>query len=342
MNTIYRLLIASITIVTLMVGCGNGSKESASSQGEAQEQATKKADNSAEGVVLPQFDAQRAYDNVAKQVSFGYRVPGTQAHAATAQWLIDELKSCGADVLTQEVGVTAYDGTHLPICNIIAQFAPEKSSRILLAAHWDSRPYADYDADESYHRKPIDGANDGASGVGVLLEIARLLGEVSPEVGVDIILFDAEDYGAPEWVAGDNSLTWALGSQYWAMHPHKPGYRASYGILLDMVGAKGAAFYRESISDYFAPNVIDMVWSHAARLGYGDVFVDMTGGAVTDDHLYMNSAGVPSIDIIHFNPDSETGFFPQWHTHEDNMDHIDKTTLQAVGETLVSVIYHQK
>lgn len=340
MNTIYRLLITSCVIITLMVGCGNSSKES-TTQAVAQERSTE-SPASADTVSVPQFDEQRAYDNVAKQVSFGYRVPGTKAHTATAQWLIAEMERYGAEVVTQKITLTAYDGTRLPICNIIAQFAPEKSSRILLAAHWDSRPYADYDTDKSYHNKPIDGANDGASGVGVLLEIARLLGEHSPEVGVDIILFDAEDYGAPQWVAGDNSDTWALGSQYWATHLHKPGYLATYGILLDMVGAKGAVFYREAISEYFAPNVIDMVWSHAARLGYDDVFVNLPGGAVTDDHLYMNAAGIPSIDIIHFDPNSETGFFPQWHTREDNMQHIDKTTLKAVGQTLLSVIYHQK
>ncbi len=339
MKMIYKLLLVGYTIVSLMVSCASSAKEEGKSH---PQQATVTTEKATDAVQLPQFDADRAYAHIAKQVSMGYRIPGTAAHVATAKWLSAELEACGAEVIKQEATVTAYDGARLPICNIIAQFAPEKKQRILLAAHWDSRPFADYDAQPDRQRKPIDGANDGASGVGVLLEIARLLSQQPPTVGVDIILFDAEDYGAPQWVEGDNSDSWALGSQYWATHLHKPGYRAAYGILLDMVGASGVAFYRESISDYFAPNIIDMVWKHAEQLGHGNLFINEPGGAITDDHLYMNTAGIPSIDIIQFDPASETGFFAQWHTHEDNLENIDVTTLKAVGETVVSVIYHQK
>ena len=291
-------------------------------------------------ISIPTFNADSAYDYVSRQVAMGYRVPGSEAHKATARWLADELKRHNAEVICQEATVTAYDGTRLPMCNIIAQFAPEKSQRILLAAHWDSRPFADHDPLPENHRKPIAGANDGASGVGVLLEIARHLSQQPPRVGVDIILFDAEDYGAPAWYDHDSD-SWALGSQYWASHPHKAGYTARYGILLDMVGATGAKFYREYYSDYYASQVVNKVWECAARKGYSSVFINARNGAITDDHINMNKAGIPSIDIIHIDPTTATGFFPQWHTVEDNIQHIDATVLGAVGETVLTVIYEE-
>ena len=293
-------------------------------------------------ISVPTFNADSAYNYVAQQVAMGYRVPGTDIHKRTAQWLADEMRRHGADVMVQEATAEAYDGKKLPMYNIIAQFAPENTNRILLAAHWDSRPYADHDPNPENHRRPIAGANDGASGVGVLLEMARHIGAVPPSVGVDIILFDVEDYGAPEWVDGDNSDTWALGSQYWATHMHKPGYKARYGILLDMVGAPGMCFYREYFSQHYASHVINKVWSCAERLGYSSVFVNTMGGAITDDHLYMNKAGIPSIDIIQMHPHSETGFFDQWHTIDDTMEHIDAYMLGAVGETVLTVVYEEK
>lgn len=292
-------------------------------------------------VEVPRFDADSAYAYVAHQVSFGYRVPGTEAHRAAAEWLAAKLQACGATVTRQEALLTAWDGTRLPSCNIIGSFAPEKATRVLLLAHWDSRPYADYDPDPDFRRHPIEGANDGASGVGVLLEIARHLADNPPQVGVDILLLDAEDYGAPREEADDGS-SWALGSQYWAEHPHKPGYRARFAILLDMVGAKGATFYREQFSQYWAPAVLDKVWAAAARLGYDYLFIDEAGGGVTDDHLYINRYGIPTIDIIHQEPQSPTGFFPYWHTRGDNMEHIDKTVLEAVGRTVMTVVYEEK
>lgn len=305
---------------------------------------TKSSDNNKQEslVTTPTFNADSAYNYVAQQVAMGYRVPGTSAHKNTAQWLANEMTRHGADVIVQEATVEVYNGDKVPMYNIIAQFAPEKSNRILLAAHWDSRPYADLDSNPDNHRTPIDGANDGASGVGVLLEIARHLGAVPPTLGVDIILFDVEDYGAPDWITGDNSDTWALGSQYWATHPHTPGYRARYGILLDMVGAPGLCFYREYFSQHYAPHIIDKVWECADRLGYASVFVNSLGGAITDDHLYMNKAGVPSIDIIQMNGYSESGFFDQWHTTGDTMEHIDAYMLGAVGQTVMTVVYEEK
>ena len=315
----------------VLCGCVNAEKVS-----------TRTDENKTTIDMLPSFCADSAYHYVAQQVAMGYRVPGTVAHKATAEWLAGELARHGAEVVTQEAVVEAYDGTKLPAYNIIGQFAPEKQVRIALAAHWDSRPYADQESDLAYHHQPIDGANDGASGVGVLLEIARCLGQQLPTVGVDIILFDAEDYGAPQWVTGDTSDTWALGSRYWATHPHRPGYRARYGILLDMVGASGIGFYKEYFSQYYAPQVVEKVWSCAARLGYNGVFVNTEGGAITDDHLNMNRAGIPTIDIIQHDPTSQTGFFEQWHTRQDNMQHIDAAMLGIVGEVVMTVVYEEK
>lgn len=323
-------IILMATLLALCIGCGNKTNTQPTST-----QTVKEAS-------IPQFNADSAYANVARQVAFGYRIPGTDAHKATAQWLANEMTRYGAEVICQEATVTAYDGTRLPICNIIAQFAPEKPNRILLAAHWDSRPYADNDSDATTRTQPIDGANDGASGVGVLLEVARLVGMQDPSLGIDIILFDAEDYGAPEWVEGITSDTWALGSQYWSKHLHTPGYRARYGILLDMVGASGMSFYREYFSERYAAHIIDKVWDYAAQLGYSDIFINEHGGAITDDHIHMNQAGIPTIDIIQHDPHSDTGFFPQWHTHDDTMQYIDKAMLDIVGQVVTTVIYSEK
>ena len=188
------------------------------------------------------------------------------------------------------------------------------------------------------------GANDGASGVGVLLELARQFQIQQPNIGVDIIFFDAEDYGATEEFRGENTEdSWCLGAQYWAKNPHLPGYRAEYGILLDMVGGTQATFYCEQISEYYAMNVVNKVWSQAKSLGFGQYFIDQKGGTVTDDHLYVNKiAGIPSIDIIQFDPNSDSGFAHYWHTVDDTMKNIDKNTLNAVGTTLMHVVYNEE
>ena len=292
-------------------------------------------------VEVPVFDADSAYAYVERQVEFGYRVPNTPAHQATADYLAAELKRHGAAVEVQEGTVTAYDGTELSIRNIIGSFSPEKKNRILLFAHWDTRPYADNDADKSKHRMPIAGADDGASGVGVLLEIARQVGQKLPDAGVDIAFFDAEDYGAPYWAQTSDEDTWALGTQYWTRRPHKPGYRARFGILLDMVGGTGAKFRREMFSEYYASGIVKQVWETARRLGYGSYFVDEKGGYVTDDHVYVNRYGIPSVDIIACSRETVTGFPPYWHTVDDTMKNIDPATLKAVGQTVLTVIYEE-
>lgn len=291
----------------------------------------------------PEFNADSAYAYVEKQVAFGPRVPNTEAHKACAEYLAGELRRFGAKTFVQEANLTAYDGTSLRCFNIIGSYNPDMERRVLLFAHWDSRPYSDHDPDPANHRKPLDGADDGASGVGALLEIARQLQAKDPGVGVDIIFFDAEDYGTPEFVDDYKPDTWCLGTQFWTKNTHVPNYRAEYGILLDMVGGRGAAFFKEYQSVRAAAPIVEMIWSAARELGYGKFFINANGGAVTDDHQYVISGlGIPCVDIINYDPDSEKGFPDYWHTQRDNMDNIDRETLKAVGQTVLHVIYNDK
>lgn len=299
---------------------------------------TKPADNQHEtNIVVPAFSADSAYRFVAAQVAFGARIPNSVAHEKCAAYLAATLQRLGATVSEQKAKVTAWDGKTLNITNIIGSFQPENERRILLFAHWDTRPWADQDADVANHTKTLDGANDGASGVGVLLEVARLLGKDTLNAGIDIIFFDAEDYGA-----SNQENSWCLGSQYWAHTPHIPGYRAQYGILLDMVGAPNATFFRDRTSDYYASNIVDKVWQQAEKLGFARFFVNQAGGGIEDDHLFVNQIiKIPSIDIIDYNAHREHGFPDTWHTTNDNMQNINKQTLNAVGATVLNVIYNE-
>ena len=292
-------------------------------------------------VRTPLFSADSAYAFVERQVAFGNRVPNSIGHQQCGDYLIGQLEAFGASVAVQEARVTAYDGTKLDIRNIFGAFNPREKRRILLYAHWDTRPYADKDTVRT--KEPIDGANDGASGVGVLLELARLLGDSLPSVGVDIAFFDAEDYGEPEWLPNRDAdyTDWCLGSQYWARKPHIPGYRAKYGILLDMVGAKGAVFHREGTSMALAPAVVEKVWSTARRLGHADLFRNRVTPQTIDDNLFVSQlAGIPSANIVHYHLDTRImGYFPFHHTHGDNMDAIDAEVLGKVGQVLTQVVY---
>ncbi len=284
----------------------------------------------------PAFSADSSYAYVARQVDFGPRVPGTDAQVKCADWLKAKLEATADRVMVQQDQVT-FPGTNkqLPMYNIVGSFNPEARQRVLLCAHWDTRPKADMDDERT--DEPIPGANDGASGVGVLLEIARQL-KAKPlqQIGVDIVLFDVEDYG--ESGVRDS---YCLGSQYWSRNPHVPGYRATFGILLDMVGAKGSVFLQEANSLKYAKNVVREVWNIGHALGYSSFFLKQRTGAVTDDHLYVNQiAKIPTIDIIQYDPQIfEKGFGDYWHTHDDDMSIIDKRTLKVVGETVLATVY---
>lgn len=295
-------------------------------------------------VSSPSFCADSAYQYILQQVSLGPRVPQSEAHRICGDFLVAKLREFGAEVHEQHASAQVYNGAVLPLRNIIGRFFPEKKNRILLCAHWDTRPFADQELDPANHHTPILGANDGASGVGVLLEIARMLQQNPTEVGIDIIFFDLEDYGEPTFDSHTytNQNWWCLGSQYWAKNPYPSNYSAQFGILLDMVAAPNAKFFKEIFSRKYAPKIQDKVWKTARNLGYGKFFIDEPGGAITDDHLPVNEIkGIPCINIIQFDPNTPQGFGEYWHTRQDNMDNISKKTLLAVGQTVAEVIYSE-
>ena len=297
----------------------------------------------------PAFNADSAYKYTAAQVAFGPRVPNTEAHVKCGDFLIAKLKEFGAEVTVQSFESMAFTGQMLKLRNIIGTINPQAKKRIMLSAHWDTRPWGDKD----YQKKdePIDGANDSASGVGILLELARVINEAKdkPDVGIDIVLFDGEDMGYDESTQRDkvnklaNSGTdsWCLGSQYWAKKKHVPDYKADFGILLDMVGSKTAKFAKDESSRNYAGFVLDKVWNVAQQIGYGDYFVNVNTPGITDDHDYVNQGGVPMIDIIEYNPISNDYFAPYHHTHQDNMSIIERRSLKAVGQTLLEVAYRE-
>lgn len=319
------IIIAFSVALMLLGGCSSTSKS---------EKNTAESDTVMKAPV--KFSADSAYAYVKRQCDFGPRVPGTDAHRLCGDFIVNTLKRFGATVIEQTGKVKTFDGVTLDLRNIIAQINPDADSRILLLAHWDCRPWADKDPDEAKRRTPVMGANDAASGVAVLLEIARAMQEHAPNIGVDIMLVDAEDWGDDE---GGNEDSWALGTQYWTRNMHQQGYRAMYGILLDMVGTKHATFFQEYYSMIYAPAVVREVWRIAAALGHSRYFINKPGGGITDDHVPVNKAGIPCIDIIDMRMDSQYGFFEGWHTTDDVMHHIDAATLEAVGETVLTLIY---
>ena len=308
-------------MAALMTACG-GTGTSANGTAAADTVATTTASRNP-------FNASAAFELTRQQCDFGPRVPGTPAHAKCAEWLISTLQASCDTVLVQSATVQSARSGKVGIRNIIGVINPDADKRLLLLAHWDTRPWADNDPEPANHNKPVMGANDGASGVGVLLQLARQLKADGTTLGIDILLVDAEDMGET-----DNEESWALGTQYWCQHPHVEGYKALFGILLDMVGSADAIFTREYYSMQYASGFGDLVWRHAA----GSHFINAQGGAVTDDHVFVNRAGIPCIDIIDMRSDSESGFCPEWHTVGDTMAAISATTLGEVGQTLLNVI----
>lgn len=300
--------------------------------------------------VGPSFNADSAYAFTKAQCDFGPRDMNSRGHDLCGEWIVSKFKEYGCKVTTQTATLAGYDGTKLRSRNIMASINPEATTRILLCAHWDSRPWADNDPDSANWRKPILAANDAASGVAVMLELARIIGKSKDEkafnkqLGIDFVCFDAEDWGTPQWAdVADNADSWALGAQYWSKNLPQ-GYEARYGILLDMVGGVGAKFYREGMSMQYAPEIVKKVWRAAHEVGFGSYFPKEDGGMITDDHVPVNQfAKIPTIDIIPYYADcQQSSFGPTWHTLADNMENIDKNTLKAVGQTLVQVIYKEK
>ena len=326
---IMRNTIGVVCVSLILGSCGSPNEKASSSQ--AEDATPKKA------IVVPTFNEVNAYDYVQKQVEFGPRNPGSKGHTACGDYLEETLKSLGASVFTQKGEIKTHDRKTFELRNIIGSFYPEKKKRIMLCAHWDTRPRADQDTERI--NEPILGANDGGSGVGVLLEIARILQENEPEVGVDIVLFDLEDYGISEV---NNSF--CLGSQYWARNPPVKGYRPMYAILFDMVGGPNALFPIEQNSNLIAPHVVKKFWDAAHSMGFSSYFPYQEGAGIADDHYYIaNMANIPAIDVIEQDQSSKSGVFNKhWHTHKDNMDNVSKPTLKAVGQSALKVIYNEK
>ena len=297
--------------------------------------------------VGPVFDADSAYAFCQQQCDFGPRAMNTKGHDDCRAWIVEKFKQYGCHVIEQHADLTGYDGTVLKSTNIMAQYRPEQTTRILLCAHWDSRPWADNDPDEANWHKPILAANDAASGVAVMMEVARLLqaNPLASNIGVDVVCLDAEDWGTPQWEEDQTNSadSWALGSNYFAQNLPE-GYEARYGILLDMVGGQGAQFYQELMSLQYAPAIVKKVWRASRQAGYGSFFPKKEGGRITDDHIPLNQyAHIPTIDIIPYYPDcAQSSFGPTWHTLNDNMEHIDRNTLKAVGQTVVQVLWTEE
>lgn len=270
---------------------------------------------------FPAFNADSAFALLERQVAFGPRVPGTAGHAAQLDWMTDYLRQRADTVWLQRFEHEALSGATVPMTNVMARFQPGMTDRILLAAHWDTRPMADQDSDATRKDEPIPGANDGASGVAVLLQLADVLSSHSPPLGVDIILFDGEDYGPGEMY---------LGARYFASNL-PAGYRPLYGILIDMVGDRSPQYLVEPFSQQYAPEVVQRVWDVAEQIGYGNMFLRRNGIAVQDDHIPLNEAGIRTIDIIDFD-------YPYWHTHDDTVEHTGPEGLGAVGSVLSALV----
>ena len=323
-----KQLLILLSVTLLCAACGDKHKKS--------------ADAADDALVAQQFSADSAFTFCQQQCDFGPRTMNSEAHEQCGQWIMDKFRSYGLEVSEQRATLTGFDGTPLQSNNITAHYQPELQQRILICAHWDSRPWADNDPDEANHQKPVLAANDGASGVAVMLELTRVLSADTCRlpVGVDFVCFDAEDWGTEH-----QSDSWALGAQYWAKNIHKElnGKTYRYGILLDMVGGQGARFYQEGVSLLYAKNVVDRVWKAATIAGYSSMFPQADGGTITDDHVPVNQAGIPCIDIIPCYPDCEqSNFGPTWHTISDDMEHIDPATLKAVGQTLLQVLFTEE
>ena len=289
-------------------------------------------------VAIPEFNADSAFSFVASQLDFGFRHPGTPGHEKCAQWLAKMMAQWCDTVIVQPFSTTLWDGQKVDGKNIIASIAPEKSRRILLAAHWDSRQWADQDLDTSKWKSPILGANDGASGVGLLMEMARVMSAMPPDRGIDFVFFDVEDQGIPNWAGRYEDNTWCKGSQHWAQNPHVLFYSTEWGILYDMVGTAEPRFTKEEISMSFAPGLMNKMWNCAAFLGYSGIFVDELSGAILDDHLYVNQLlHIPTIDVVQNS--RNCSFYQHWHTVKDDLAAIAPSTLQTVATVSLKLIY---
>lgn len=289
-------------------------------------------------IATPAFCPDSAMAFAEAQIAFGPRTPGSAAANRCANYIMAQMSRWCDTVVAQPFNATLWDGRTARGTNIVASLKPSAPVRVLLAAHWDSRLWADHDPDNSLHHQPVPGANDGASGTALLMEMARAMAAMPPAVGVDFVFFDLEDQGTPEWADRYEDNTWCKGSQHWAQLPHTPFYTARYGILFDMVGTHQPRFTKEEVSRHYAPGLTNKVWRVAAALGHQQVFDDRNTDPILDDHLYINQiAGIPTIDIVQNSPDCS--FFAHWHTTTDDLATLDPQTLATVAQVVMTTIY---
>jgi len=331
----YPCFLSVFAIFSAFVGC----KQSTSSEETSTSTETIKL------ATAPSFNADTAYNYIVKQVKFGPRIPNSSAHLKCGDWMANELKKLGCEVIEQKFKPVTYDGKVLNARNIIGSINPQATKRIVLASHWDTRPFSDDDS--TAKDKPFDSANDGPSGVAVIFEILRTIQNSAqkPNIGIDVVLFDVEDWGPPNSYTKEVTIPndgWLMGSEYWSRNLHKPNYSAYFGILFDMVGANGATFTKDNASMQYAPAVMNSVWGIASQLGYGQYFLNQDFGNITDDHVPVNvNAKIPMIDICDLRPTSGNTFGDYHHTQKDNMSIINKSTLKAVGQTVLQVLYEE-
>jgi glutaminyl-peptide cyclotransferase len=336
-----RLFIAGLAVlplVFLFVGCPGNKNNSNLNNADTAKAVTEKPVN------VPAFNADSAYNYTKAQVDFGPRIPGTKAHKECLDFIVAELEKDSLHPIIQKSIARTFDGKKFEFDNVIVHSQPKNNVRIMLCTHWDTRPWADLDSADI--NKPFDGADDGASGVGMLLEIAHHLKDAN--IGVDLVFFDLEDYGQ-QWGVNDEDTkyprqddTWCLGSQFWAKNLPNDYIMPRYGILLDMVGGKNALFPMEGTSMKYAPQIVNKIWDLAASIGYGSYFTHDRTVETDDDHKYVNElAKIPTIDIVAY--DVKAHDYPYFHhKHTDAMNVIDKTTMKVVGTTLLNVIYREK
>ena len=309
-----------IVLVYFVVACNSDAKKGSAAQRGATTGATT-------GVTSTGFDGNAAYNYAKAQVDFGPRVPGTPAAKQAGDWIIRQMRSRADTVIVQSFTHTTADGKTLPMRNILARFRPELAERVLYLTHWDSRPVSESASTDAEKKMPVPGANDGASGVGLFVALADVLKKTPPNVGVDLLFTDGEDYGQ----FGPPEVDVLIGSKYFATHLPSPGYKPLYGVLWDMIGDKDLRIPYEMNSFQQAPEVVSRVWQTAADLGYGDVFVQESGGAITDDHMPLLNAGMRVIDVIDLD-------YPPHHTPQDTMDKISAKSLAIVGDVAAALV----
>jgi glutaminyl-peptide cyclotransferase len=279
------------------------------------------------------FDGKRAMEYVRKQLAFGPRIPGTSGHREAGDWIVQQMRQRADTVIEQTWTHTTEKHHALPMRNVLARFKPAATERVLYVAHWDSRPFADRAEDPMDRHKPVPGANDGASGVAVLLALADVLKETPPHIGVDLLFVDGEDYGS-----FDTNTDVLIGSNYFAKHLPDSSYRPLFGVVWDMVGDRELRLAREGHSVKRAPDVVRRVWEMAASLGHGDIFVSGEIEGITDDHIPLLDRGLQVIDVIDLDYPSMDTDLNFHHTPFDTIDKLSVASLQAVGDVALALI----